>query len=416
MLPEFPCAARVSEYVCDLEYLFLPMNMGSYGATEPHLWLMSKIPTHTWDDCRTTSERKSPTHTYDDLVDLLIKLALERENDSHMEKFLKKHLGRGGTPTPERAEGKGPKNPTNANKGGGKGGGNLRAMNDVKPETGTPPLFYCKPVNDKGGPCHAPDCAHRSGCVLQLKRQQCTKDGKTVTHQDRFRCTITCGYCGKCRHYEDECHLKKRESDKHKRQEADRKKAQPPSRPPQNGDKGGKGGGKGAGKGGNPNPQRRSSAPATSPSPAEVDSKKRPQGDNASPEGTNSKKRRLAWMAKSLMAARVDVKFPDEEYGGGSEEEDLVFWILPKIGDQVVRPVLDTGATLPIVARRLLKTFKKTKTVAIRVEDGRTIRSLGGVDVTICLGAKLRPNTAECWTLTPLTWSLAAASYEETPR
>ena len=38
------------------------------------------------------------------------------------------------------------------------------------------------------------------------------------------------------------------------------------------------------------------------------------------------------------------------------------------------------------MARRLLKTFKKTKTVAIRVGDGRTIHSLGGVDVTICLG------------------------------
>ena len=130
--------------------------MGSYGATEPHLWLMSKIPSRTWDDCRTTSERKSRTHTYDDLVDLLIEVALERENDPEMEKFLKKHLGRGATPTPERGEGKGPNNPTNANQGGGKGRGNLPAMNEVKPEAGTPPLFYCKPVNDKGGPCHAP--------------------------------------------------------------------------------------------------------------------------------------------------------------------------------------------------------------------------------------------------------------------
>ena len=40
------------------------------------------------------------------------------------------------------------------------------------------------------------------------------------------------------------------------------------------------------------------------------------------------------------------------------------------------------------MARRLLKTFKKTKTVAIRVGDGRTIHSMGGVDVTICLGDK----------------------------
>ena len=57
-----------------------------------------------------------------------------------------------------------------------------------------------------------------------------------------------------------------------------------------------------------------------------------------------------------------------------------------KIGDQVFGAVLDTGATLSIVARRLLKTFKKTRTVAIRVGDGCTIDSLGGVDVTICLG------------------------------
>ena len=47
MLPEFPSAAQISEYVCDLEYLFSRMNVGSYGATAPHLWLMSKIPQRT---------------------------------------------------------------------------------------------------------------------------------------------------------------------------------------------------------------------------------------------------------------------------------------------------------------------------------------------------------------------------------
>ena len=53
--------------------------------------------------------------------------------------------------------------------------------------------------------------------------------------------------------------------------------------------------------------------PAATPAPAAGVPQKRPQGDNATPEGNNSKKRRLAWMAKSLMAAGVDVKFPDEE-------------------------------------------------------------------------------------------------------
>ena len=313
MLPEFPSAARVSEYVCDLEYLFSRMNVGSYGATEPHFWLMSKIPARTCDHCCTTSETKSRTHTYDDLVDMLIKLALERENDSHMEKFLKKHLGQGCSPTPERGGGKEPENPTNTNQGGGKRRGNLRGMNEVKPEARTPPLFYCKPVNDKGGPCHVPDCDLRTGCMLQMKQQQHTKDGKTVTHQDHFRCTTTCGYRGKRRHYEHECHRKKSESNVHKRQEAEHQKTQTPPRTPQNGDKGGKGGGKGVGKGGSLNPQRRSSAPATCPSPADVDPEKRQQGDNASPEGTNSRKRQLASMAKSLMAAGIDVKFPAEE-------------------------------------------------------------------------------------------------------
>ena len=68
-----------------------------------------------------------------------------------------------------------------------------------------------------------------------MKRQQHTIDGKPVTHQDHFRCTITCGYCGKHRHYEDECHIKKRESDKLKRQEAERQKTQTPTRNPRMG-------------------------------------------------------------------------------------------------------------------------------------------------------------------------------------
>ena len=57
-----------------------------------------------------------------------------------------------------------------------------------------------------------------------------------------------------------------------------------------------------------------------------------------------------------------------------------------KIRDQVFPGVLDTGATLSIMARRLLKTFKRGKTVAIRVGVGRTMHSLGGVDVSVGLG------------------------------
>ena len=152
-----------------------------------------------------------------------------------------------------------------------------------------------------------------------MKRQQHTKDVKPVTHHNHFRCTITCGYCGKRRHYEDECHIKKRESDKLKRQEAERQETQTPTKNPQNGDKGGKEVARGVAKMDPLTPRGAHQRPLLhplllpQPPPAADDPKKRPQGDNATPEGNNSKKRRLAQMARSLIAAGVDVKFPDEE-------------------------------------------------------------------------------------------------------
>ena len=85
-------------------------------------------------------------------------------------------------------------------------------------------LFYCRPTDDKSGPCHAPDCDGRSACMLQLKRTQKTKDGQEVKHQDHFRCTITCGFCGKRRHYEDECHIQRRKSEKLKKADEERHK------------------------------------------------------------------------------------------------------------------------------------------------------------------------------------------------
>ena len=87
-----------------------------------------------------------------------------------------------------------------------------------------------------------------------------------------------------------------------------------------------------------------------------------------------------------------------------------------KIGAQVCKAVLDTGATRSIVARRLLKQAKirKTKTVAKKVGDGRTIHSLRGVDVTVSLGHEL--STAKCSTPIPLTLSLAQIFCAVTPR
>ena len=73
-----------------------------------------------------------------------------------------------------------------------------------------------------------------------------------MTHQDHFRCSITCGYCGKRRHYEDECHKKKGESDKLKRQEAERQRTQTPARNPPNPPKANPAGAKRVGRQGRP--------------------------------------------------------------------------------------------------------------------------------------------------------------------
>ena len=60
-------------------------------------------------------------------------------------------------------------------------------------------------------------------CTM-LKRMQKTKDGQEVKHTDQSCCKITCGYCGKRKHYGDECHIKCQEYDKVKKAEEQRRK------------------------------------------------------------------------------------------------------------------------------------------------------------------------------------------------
>ena len=129
-LPKFHTAALISEFAAQLEELMGRMDPSSNGPTEPHLWLVVKIPTGTWDNCRGTSERKARTHSYDDLVDLLIELAMERENDSDMDKYLRKHLRRE-TPAEKYPGGRSPQTHSNPGKG--------RAV-QFKHLTETPPL------------------------------------------------------------------------------------------------------------------------------------------------------------------------------------------------------------------------------------------------------------------------------------
>ena len=198
------------------------MNPTSYEPTEPHLWPVGKNSPKTWENCRETSKRKSRTHSHDDLVDLLIEMAIERENESHMHKYLRKHLRR-----ETRAEkvpgGRWPEPHSNPWKGCG---GHVMHTTETPSSKGkgTPILFYCRPTDNKGGPRDAPGCDGRSAYMLQLKRTQKAKDGQDTKHQDYFRCMIMCGFCGKRTHYEIECHMKRRESEKHKKAEEERRK------------------------------------------------------------------------------------------------------------------------------------------------------------------------------------------------
>ena len=94
------------------------MNPTPYGPKESHLRLVGKITPKTWENCREMSEGKAPTNCHNDLVDLLIELAMERENDSHMHKYLRRDLQRE-TPTEKCPGGSSSQRQSNPGKGQG---------------------------------------------------------------------------------------------------------------------------------------------------------------------------------------------------------------------------------------------------------------------------------------------------------
>ena len=91
-------------------------------------------------------------------------------------------------------------------------------------------LFWCDARDEQGHLQHAPDCEQRHCFVVQGKKQE-TNTGAKAKMPDHYRCAITCAFCGKRKHYEDECYDKQRLSAKLK------------------GEDPGKGSGKGGGKG-----------------------------------------------------------------------------------------------------------------------------------------------------------------------
>ena len=93
-------------------------------------------------------------------------------------------------------------------------------------------FFWCDARDEHGHPQHAPDCDQRDCFVVQGKKQETNTRAKPKM-PDHYGCTITCAFCGKRKHYEDECYHKQRLSAKLKGEDP--------------GQGSGKGGGKGNG-------------------------------------------------------------------------------------------------------------------------------------------------------------------------
>ena len=214
VLPNNPKPGRVSELVADLDHWAARLTPGSYSSDHLLFWLVAKLPRELWDECRSTAERKARALHYEDLCVLLLELALEKESDQHLNPY---------------------------RPGGGSSGSHGKGYQGPRPGQGTTPkqarimenvkeLFWCDARHEQGHLQHAPDCEQRDCFVLQGKKQE-TNTGAKAKMPDHYRCTITCAFCGKRKHYEDECYHKQRLSAKLK------------------GEDPGKGSGKGGGKG-----------------------------------------------------------------------------------------------------------------------------------------------------------------------
>ena len=107
-------------------------------------------------------------------------------------------------------------------------------------------LFWCEARDEQGSLLHAPDCDQCDCFVVQGKKQETNTGGKAKL-PDHYRCTITCAFCGKGKHYEDECYHKQRLSAKLKTKNASGKGGGKGSANKDNGQGKSKGNGKGQG-------------------------------------------------------------------------------------------------------------------------------------------------------------------------
>ena len=203
VLPNSPKPARISELLADLDHCIGRLTPGSYGSDKLLFWLVAKLPRELWDECRATAERRARALNYEDLSVLPLELAPEMESNQHLNA---------------------------CRPGGGGSGSHCRVYQGHRPGQGTTPknacimsnvqdLFWCDARDEQGSLLHAPDCDQRDCFVVQGKKQETNTGGKAKL-PDHYRCRITCAFCGKRKHCEEECYHKQRLSAKLKTENA----------------------------------------------------------------------------------------------------------------------------------------------------------------------------------------------------
>ena len=204
-------------------------------------------------------------------------------------------------------------------------------------------LFWCDARDEQGSLLHAPDCDQHDCFVVQGKKQETNTGGKAKL-PDHYRCTITCAFCGKRKHYEDECYHKQHLSAKLKTENASGKGGGRGNANKDNGQGKSKGNGKGQGgkgkggrgggdrkpdkdknanpSGGNPNPtaggnpEPSGGQPNTGPTTRSQTQGQQEQGTkraNEDGDQSNARKRsRFMRMARKLQKKGFEVTCPAE--------------------------------------------------------------------------------------------------------
>ena len=197
VLPNNPKPGRLSELLADLDHWAGRLTPGSYSSEDLLFWSVAKLPRELWDECRSTAECKARALHHEDLCELLLELALEKESDQHLNNY--------------RPGGGGSGSHSKGNQGSRPGQGttpkHARIMENVKE------LLWSDARDEQDHLQHALDCEQRDCFVVQGEKQE-TNTGAKAKMPDHYRCTITCAFCGKRKHYDDECYHKQRLSAK----------------------------------------------------------------------------------------------------------------------------------------------------------------------------------------------------------